>query len=96
MPPFGTYRGEDEYLKPSLEGAWLLKDGTFLAGTLEKPPQDEAVWRSYYDAAQYILNLYTTGNLGLEKIAYRLNEEGWAYRDRTGQPERFTVTTCGG
>jgi DNA invertase Pin-like site-specific DNA recombinase len=86
MPPFGTIRGENGHLKPSLEGAWLLADGTFVAGKLENQPEDGAVWRGYYHAAQLILNLYTTGNLGLEKIAYRLNEDGWAYRDRTGQP----------
>lgn len=86
MPPFGTFRADDSYLRPSIEGAWLLADGTFVAGTEDTPPEEGAVWRGYYDAAHYTLTLYATGNLGLEKIAYRLNEEGWAYRDRTGQP----------
>ena len=86
MPPFGTIRDKDGYLKPSTEGAWLLADGTFVAGTPEKPPQEGALWRSYYEAAHFILTLYSSGNLGLEKIAYKFNEEGWAYRDRTGTP----------
>src|SRR5690606_41023894 len=28
-PPFGTIRGEDGYLKPIEDGAWLLQSGKF-------------------------------------------------------------------
>ncbi|WP_119072048.1 recombinase family protein [Aggregatilinea lenta] len=85
-PPFGTIRGQDGYLQPSQEGAWLLADGSFAKGTADEPPEDGAIWRHYYEAAERILFLYATGNYGLEKIAYKLNEEAWAYRDRTGEP----------
>lgn len=86
MPPFGTIRGKDGYLKPSLEGAWLLPNGTFVAGNTDNPPEDGAVFKGYYDAARYILELYATGDFGLNTIAYTLNHEGWAFRDRTGTP----------
>jgi DNA invertase Pin-like site-specific DNA recombinase len=39
MPPFGTTRDKGGYLKPSHGRAWLLTDGTFVAGTPENPPQ---------------------------------------------------------
>ncbi len=90
MPPFGTIRGADGYLQPSPEGAWLLVDGTFMAGTADETPEEGALWRGFHEAAERILNLYSTGNLGLEKIAYKVNEEGWAYRDRTGAPREVT------
>ena len=90
MPPFGTVRGKDGYLTPSPEGAWLLSDGTFIAGTADEMPEDGALWRGFHEAAERILNLYAAGNLGLEKIAYKMNEECWAYRDRTGAPREVT------
>lgn len=86
MPPFGTVRGEDGYLQPSSDGAWLLPNGTFVAGEADTPPAEGALWRSYYETAHYILSLYGTGKYGLEKIAYTLTNEGWPFRDRTGVP----------
>jgi DNA invertase Pin-like site-specific DNA recombinase len=86
MPPFGTIRNKEGYLMPSPHGAWLLADGTFTAGTENEPPQDGATWHSYYDAAHFLLSLYSTGEYGLEKIAYKFNDGGWAFRDRTGKP----------
>jgi DNA invertase Pin-like site-specific DNA recombinase len=89
MPPFGTSRGEDGLLKPSQEGAWLLRDGKFVAGTVDNPPDADAIWKGYYEAAGYILKLYATGKYGLEKIAYTLSDEGWAFRDRSGNPRQI-------
>jgi DNA invertase Pin-like site-specific DNA recombinase len=86
MTPFGTIRGDDGYLKPSPQGAWLLPTGTFVSGDRDHPPVENAIWRGYYDAAHRVLDLYQEGNIGLEKIAYLLNNEGWAFRDRTGTP----------
>lgn len=86
IPPFGTTRDENGYLTPISTGAWLMPDGTFIAGTQDKPPHDDALWRGYYDCACYILEIYAEGNLGLEKIAYRLNTEGWAFRNRRNNP----------
>jgi len=40
----------------------------------------------YYLCAGYILQIFAENQLGLEKIAYRLNEEGWPFRDRKGNP----------
>ncbi|MCZ7554590.1 MAG: recombinase family protein [Anaerolineales bacterium] len=90
MPPFGTLRGAEGHLQPTPEGAWLLADGTFVAGTADEMPEDGALWRGFFEAAERTLELYATGNLGLEKIAYKMNEEGWAYRDRTGEPREVT------
>ncbi len=89
LPPFGTIRDQEGYLTPSTEGAWLLNTGEHVAGMFDARPADNAIWRGYYDAANRILNLYAAGDVGLEKIAYAVNEEGWAFRDRAGVPRSF-------
>src|SRR5258708_6269376 len=89
LPPFGTVRDEDSYLTPTEEGAWLLPSGQFATGTAETSPEEGALWRSYYAAALRVLELYIEGDKGLEKVAYQMNGEGWAYRDRKGQPTPF-------
>lgn len=69
-------------------GAWLLPDGTFTPGhESEKanPPVEGAVWRGYFECARRILELYAEDRHGREVIAYRIAEEGWAYRDRKQQ-----------
>ncbi len=86
IPPFGTTRSDEGYLIPTPEGAWLLPDGLFAKGKPDEPPVEGAIWRSYYDCATYILEIYGEGNIGLEKIAYRLSNEGWPFRDRWGNP----------
>ncbi len=90
IPPFGTIRDESGFLQPSPEGAWLLLDGTFMAGDPETPPAEKALWRGYYDAALQVLMLYAAGDVGLEKIAYTMNEDGWVFRDRSGSPRPFS------
>lgn len=86
IPPFATTRNDEGYLTPSIEGAWYLADGRFVAGEVDVPPAEEAVWRGYYQTALYILQLYATGEYGLENISYRLNIEGYPFRDRNGSP----------
>lgn len=91
LPPFGTIRNSEGYLIPSIEGGWLLSSGKFERGENQQtPPTSEAVWRSYYECASKILELYAQGNNGLERIAYQLNEQGWAFRNRHGKPRRIT------
>ncbi len=87
MPPFGTVRDERGYLIPSPEGAWLMTDGHFVDGDYsDTPPEGALVWRSYYECAGYMLALYADADIGAEKIAYKLNEEGWPFRDRKNEP----------
>lgn len=87
MPPFGTLRNADGYLEPSPEGAWLLPDGRYMPGHIEEdPPEPGALWRGYHEAAQRILELYAENNQGIERIAYQMTDEGWAFRDRKHQP----------
>lgn len=88
-PPFGTVRDEKGYLTASSEGAWLLSNGKFVAGEQDEIPEEGAIWRSYYEAALRLLALYATGQYGLEKLAYAMNDEGWAFRDRNGNPRLF-------
>ncbi len=88
-PPFGTLRNEEGQLIPSNEGAWLLSDGTFVAGFEENPPDRDAVWRGYYELAKRILEIYSSGNIGMVKLSYAVNDEGWAYRNRKGKPRRI-------
>ena len=52
LPPFGTKRNSNGYLQPSDEGAWLLADGTWVAGKSGEPsPAEDAVWRGYISTA---------------------------------------------
>ncbi len=91
MPPFGTARGTDGYLMPTVRGAWLLPDGHHTAGRAdENPPVEGAVWRSYYEAAKRVLNIYAENKHGNEWIADQMNNDGWAFRDRTGAIRPFT------
>lgn len=85
-PPFGTTRNADGHLIPHEDGAWWMPDATFVAGQPDQPPQDGAIWRSYYQAALHILTAYATGEVGTEAIAYKMQSEGYPYRNRKGQP----------
>jgi len=89
-PPFGTIRGEDGYLIPITDGAWLLENGKFVAGKADEPPETGAIWRSYFECAGRILSLYSENQLGLENIAYQMNEDGWPFCDRWGNPRMGT------
>lgn len=85
--PFGTVRSEEGFLVPAPHGAWLLPStGRFKRGREDSPPEEGAIWRSYYICAGYILEIYARNEIGMEKIAYQLNEEGWPFRDRKGNP----------
>ncbi len=86
IPPFGTQRDKTGKLIPSEQGAWLLSDGLFSDNPKNQLPSDEAIWRSYYDCAHLILEIYSSNKFGFEKIAYKLHAEGWAFRDRYGKP----------
>lgn len=87
VPPFGTIRNKEGYLIPISDGAWLLPNGTFQAGDdPNQPPVEGAVWRGYHACAERILTLYTEGDIGMHRIAYQLTDEGWAFRDRKGEP----------
>lgn len=87
LPPFGTKRDKATgFLIPSNEGAWLTRDGKWIAGVVgEPPPCEGAAWRGYYDCAGRILNLYAQEK-GREGICRKLQDEGWAFRNRKGQP----------
>jgi hypothetical protein len=87
LPPFGTKRSKEGYLVKSDEGAWLMPDGTWVAGKVgDTPPVEDAIWRGYAACAEYILTLYGERWAGRTKIATRLQKEGWAWRDREGNP----------
>ena len=87
LPPFGTKRNKQTgFLIPTEEGAWYLPDGSFVAGTPDRPPDPTAQWRSYFQAAERILTVYAQDDLGLDVIAYQMQIEGWPWRNRQGQP----------
>lgn len=87
MPPFGTERNDDGYLIPTQKGAWLLPDGTFEgADDNTNPPVHGAIWRSYFDCARHVLEIYSKNESGMVKIAYKLAGDGWCFRDRKGNP----------
>lgn len=87
IPPFGTIRNEEGFLVPTVQGAWLLPDGSFQAGTQEEePPHSDALWRGYYECAELILKLYINNLHGYGWIADELNRLGWAFRNRWNEP----------
>ncbi|MBK8022736.1 MAG: recombinase family protein [Chloroflexi bacterium] len=91
LPLFGTKRNKDGYLMPTDEGAWLLPNGSWQAGTIQdEPPAADAIWRGYYDCAFRIMELYVTG-LGRARVCSIMQSEGWAFRDRYGQPSPLEV-----
>ncbi len=91
IPPFGTGRDREGYLKPSRRGAWYLPNDKFQPGHEgDEPPMPDALWRGYYACAERILRLYAEGNIGVENIAYRMNQEHWAFRTRHSEPRPIT------
>jgi hypothetical protein len=91
IPPFGTIRDDDGYLMPSPRGAWLLPDGSHVAGVAgDPPPVEEAVWKGYHACAERILTLYKENTHGIDGIAYLMQDEGWAFRTRYNKPRRIT------
>lgn len=89
-PPFGTIRDAAGYLMPlNDDGAWWLLDGRFVAGKPEHPPSETAVWRTYYESAKHALTLFAEGKIGVERLSYKLNEDGYPFCDRKGVPRRW-------
>ncbi len=93
LPPFGTKRNMDTgYLEANDEGVWLLPDGNWIAGKVQdQPPSEGAMWRGYFQCAELILKLYSKEKSGRETICRQLQAEGWAFRDRKGQPAPIEV-----
>ena len=89
-PPFGTKRNTDGFLMPTPQGAWELADGTWITGSAVEPPTGAIRWRSYYRCARRMLILYASGRIGYDRIAYRLNEDGWRFRDHKNTPRLIT------
>ena len=91
--PFGTIRDpETGFLISSPYGVWLAPDGTYAIGlNSETAPTEGAVWRGYFNAAREVLTLYATGLYGKGKIADTMNNKGWFFRSRRGQPHPFTI-----
>ena len=87
--PYGTDK-KDGHLVPTKAGAWLLSDGRFIAGLPDTPPEEGALWRSYYEGAQRILELYADGNMGIVAISYQMNSEGYPFRARRNRPRPMT------
>jgi DNA invertase Pin-like site-specific DNA recombinase len=86
IPPFGTTRIKGK-LVPSSQGAWLMPDGSVIAGENEtEPPHEQALWRGYFDCADRILSLYRNGSIGYKRIAQAVMADGYHFRDRWGQP----------
>jgi len=71
------------------EGGWWLVDGRFQAGQSDTPPADDALWRTYYESAKHALTLFADGDIGVEKLSYQLNEDGYPFRDRKGKPRKW-------
>lgn len=87
IPPFGTIRNDQGMLIPSPYGAWILPDGRFVAGIEgEEPPENNAVWRGYYECAKLILEMYRANLRGYGWIANELNRQGWVFKDRWNEP----------
>ncbi len=90
LAPFGAMRDAHGYLTRATAGAWQLPMGDFVAGERDAPPVPNAKWRSYARCAARILILYSWGGRGYEKVAARMNADGWPFCDRKGQPRPIT------
>ncbi len=88
-PPFGTKRNAQGYLIPNEDGAWWLREGRFVRGDPDTPPEAGAVWHSYYESTRQVLTRFAQGDIGLERLAYEMNAEGYPFRDNRGQPRRM-------
>ncbi len=55
------------------------KDGATVDGT----------WRGYHEALQKCYEWFAQGGAGFSELAGRLNDSGYRYRDRHGNPRRF-------
>jgi hypothetical protein len=87
IPPFGTVRDESGALVKSPQGAWLLPDGTFVAGTAgEDAPHSDTKWSGFAHRAEAIRKPYRENQQGDAQIADALNRQGWAFHDRWNQP----------
>lgn len=86
LAPYGTERDDNGFLVPTEEGAWLMPDGKFEPGSKGEPPHPDAIWKSYYDGARRIFQVYAENRLGFNRIAYMMNDEGIPFRDRYGKP----------
>jgi DNA invertase Pin-like site-specific DNA recombinase len=84
--PFGSARDTQGFMIPTTDGAWLLSNGKHQKGKENEPPEPGALWRGYYECAKRILELYAENQLGAEGVAYQVNIEGYAFRDRRGNP----------
>ena len=89
--PFGTARNDDGYLIPSKAGFWRLADGSAVEGKRKQPPSEDARWIRYFDGARRIMDLYSEGDKGYARIAKIINAEGYAFRNRKGKSQPFTM-----
>lgn len=87
-PPFGTAL-KSGFLVPSSGGTWLLADGRFVEGTPDNPPELNAIWRGYYEAAKRVLTLYADDVAGTRELAGWMRKEGWPFEDRHGKARLF-------
>src|SRR5690606_24170456 len=56
----------------------------------EEWPVEGAIWRSYFEAARRLLELYAENKGGYIRVAKALTYEGWAFRDRWNNPRLFS------
>lgn len=86
IPLFGLTRDKKGYLVRSNEGAWLLADGRYVAGMKNEPPEENAIWRGYYECMYRMMEVYADDKFGYARIADLLTQEGFRFRDRWGEP----------
>ena len=86
--PFGCDRNDDGHLIPGQKIYWL-NPATGEAKTAEEQPAPIWEERRYYDALVLIYEQYSTGSLSYDKITNALNDDGWRFLDRWGNPRRF-------
>ena len=92
LTPFGCEReGPDRVLVPSTEGVWIRADSSVVgAGVADDPPAAGLEWRGYHAALRRCYELYIEDKYGLVTIRRRLDRDGYRFRDRWGNPRKFT------
>lgn len=88
--PFGCDRDGDGQLIPTAKTYWFNQiTHQFHNGTDQSSETEGWEQRRYYDALTRLYNLYAEGHYSYDAIALMLNQSGWRFCNRQGQPRLF-------
>lgn len=87
--PFGAQRSAMEILEPDEGGAWYLPPQNGTGPRWAEQSSEGALWRGFHKALLRLYEVYAEDKYGFGYVAELLNQEGWRYKDRRGNPRAF-------